>query len=73
MVERPASPDNVLHIVNMIELSLEETQIAKLGLVDGAKTALADKLGVDKASISDQTALEGILFLNEDYTIERID
>ena len=73
MVERPASPDNVLHIVNMIELSLEETQIAKLGLVDGAKTALADKLGVDKASISDQTALQGILFLNEDYTIERTD
>jgi hypothetical protein len=72
IVKRPSSPENVKHIVNAIELSLEETHIAKTGLIEGAKKALADRLRVDKESISDKTALQGILFLNEDYTIERI-
>ena len=72
IIERPSSPENVKHIVNAIELSLEETHIAKTGLIEGAKKALADQLRVDKESISDKTALHGILFLNEEYTIERI-
>lgn len=72
IVERPSSPENVKHIVNAIELSLEKTHIAKTGLIEGAKKALADQLGVEKESISDKTALQGILFLNEEYTIERI-
>ena len=58
--------------MNAIELSLEETHIAKTGLIEGSKKALADQLRVDKESISDKIALQGILFLNEDYTIERI-
>jgi hypothetical protein len=37
IVERPSSPENVKHIVNAIELSLEETHIAKTGLIEGAK------------------------------------
>jgi len=52
--------------VNAIELSLEETHIAKTGLIEGAKKALADQLGVEKESISDKTAFQGILFLNEE-------
>jgi hypothetical protein len=71
-VERPSSPKNVKHIVNLIELSLEETHIAKAGIIKGSKDALADKLGVDQEYISDKMALQGTLFLNEDYTIERI-
>jgi len=70
--ERPSSPENVKHIVNAIELSLEETRIAKRGLIEGAKKELAYQLGVEKGSITDETALRGILFLNEEYTIERI-
>jgi hypothetical protein len=58
--------------VNAIELSQEETHIAKTGLIEGAKKALANELGVEKKSITDKTALQGILFLNEDYMIERI-
>lgn len=72
IVERPSSPENVKHIVNAIELSQEETHIAKTGLIEGAKKALANELGVEKKSITDKTALQGILFLNEDYMIERI-
>jgi hypothetical protein len=53
--------------VNAIELSLEETHIAKTGLIEGA-----DQLGVEKEFISDKRAFQGILFLNEEYTIERI-
>jgi len=56
----------------MIELSFKETQIAKNGFLEGAKAALANQTGVDKESISDETALQGIIFLNENYTIERI-
>ena len=48
------------------------TRIAKTGLIEGAKKGLADQLGVEKGSITDETALRGILFLNEEYTIERI-
>ena len=70
--EKPSLPENVKHIVNTIELSLEETRIAKLGTLEGAKKALAEQLKVAKESISDETALQGILFLNEEYTIERI-
>ncbi len=56
----------------MIELSLDETKIAKTGLMEGAKEALAEQLGVKKESISDERAFQGILFLNEKYTIEPI-
>lgn len=46
--------------------------IAKQGILDGAKIALSEKLNVPSSVISDETALEGILFLNEDYTIKRV-
>lgn len=49
-----------------------ETNIAKLGIIDGTREALVKELNVAKESISDKTALERILFLNEKYTIERI-
>ncbi len=32
--ELPSSPENVKHIVNMIELSLDETHIAKAGVLE---------------------------------------
>lgn len=63
--EKPSLPENVKHIVNTIELSLAETRIAKLGTLEGAKKDLAEQLKVAKESISDETALQGILFLNE--------
>jgi len=59
IVERPSSPENVEHI-------------AKTSLIEGTKKALADQLRVEKESISDETALQGILLLNEEYTIKRI-
>ena len=71
-IEKASSPKNVKHIVNTIELSLKETHIAKLGVLEGTKVALAEQLKVPKEFISDQRALRGILFLNENYTIERI-
>ena len=49
-----------------------ETTIAKKGVLDGARIVWSDKLNVPESSISDQTALQGIIFLNEDYTIERV-
>ena len=49
-VERPSSPENVKHIVNMIELSLEETHIAKTGLIEDVKKVLADQLRFYKES-----------------------
>ena len=58
--------------MNAIELSLEETHIAKTGLIEGAKRGIAEKLAIVQDSISDERALEGFLFLNEEYTIERI-
>ena len=70
--ELPSSPDNVKHIINALELIPSETKIAKTGVLDGARIAWADKLNVPESSISDQTALQGILFLNENYTIERV-
>lgn len=70
--EKPSGPKNVEHIVTCLELLKEETPIATRGLIQGAKRGLAEKLNVAKDSISDQRALEGVLLLNEDYTIERI-
>ena len=70
--ELPSSPDNVKHIINALELLPSETKIAKTGVLDGARIAWADKLNVPESSISDQTALQGIIFLNEDCTIERV-
>ena len=70
--ELPSSPDNVKHIVNALELIPSETEIAKAGVLDGARIAWAEKLNVPESSISDQTALQGIIFLNEDCTIERV-
>jgi len=70
--ELPSSPDNVKHIVNALELIPSETEIAKAGVLDGARIAWSEKLNVPESSISDQTALQGIIFLNEDCTIERV-
>lgn len=65
IVERPSSPKNIEHIVNMIGFSIKETHIAKTSLIEGAKKELADQLRVEKESISDETALQGILLLNK--------
>ena len=70
--ELPSSSNNVKHIINALELTLSETVIAKAGVLDGARSAWADKLNVPESSISDQRALQGIIFLNEDFTIERV-
>lgn len=70
--ELPSSPDTVKQIVNALELIPSETEIAKVGVLDGARIAWSDKLNVPESSISDQTTLQGIIFLNEDYTIERV-
>lgn len=70
--ELPSSPDNIKHIINALELIPSETKITKADVLDGARIAWADKLNVPESSISDQTALQGIIFLNEDYTIERV-
>ena len=50
-------------IILPIELIPSETEIAKAGVLDGARIAWADKLNVPESSISDQTALQGIIFL----------
>jgi len=70
--ELPSSPDTVKHIVNALELIPSETEIAKAGVLDGTRIAWSEKLNVPESSISDQTALQGIIFLNEDCTIERV-
>ncbi len=70
--ELPSSPDNVKHIVNALELTPSETEIAKADILDGTRIAWSEKLNVPESSISDQTALQGIIFLNEDCTIERV-
>ena len=70
--ELPSSFDNVKHIINALELIPSETEIAKAGVLDGARIAWADQLNVPESSISDQSALQGIIFLNEDCTIERV-
>ena len=66
--ELPLSPDNVKHIINAIELLPSETKIAKAGVLDGLRIAWSDKLNVPESSISDQTALQGTIFLNEEWT-----
>jgi hypothetical protein len=71
-VELPSSADNVKHIINALELLPTETTIAKEGILDGAKIGWSKKLNIPETSISDQTALQGIIFLNEDNTIERV-
>ena len=70
--ELPSSSDNVKHIINTLELLPSEIEIAKAGIVDGAKIAWSDKLNIPESSISDQSALQGIIFLNQDHTIERV-
>ena len=70
--ELPSSSDNVKHIINALELIPSETEIAKGDVLDGARIAWADKLNVPESSISDQSALQGIIFLNEECTIERV-
>ena len=70
--ELPLSPNNVKHIINALELLPSETKIVKKGILYGARIAWADKLNVPESSISDQSALQGIIFLNEDCTIERV-
>ena len=70
--ELPSSCYNVKHIINTLELIPRETEIAKKAILDGARIAWADKLNVPESSISDQRALQGIIFLNEDSTIERV-
>lgn len=57
-------------MLSLVEIS--ELEIAKAGVLDGAKIGWADKLNIPESSISDQTALQGIIFLNEDFTIGRI-
>ena len=70
--ELPSSPDNVKHIINALELIPSETKIVKKGILYGARIAWSEKLNVLESPISDQTALQRIIFLNEDYTIERV-
>ena len=53
----------------------DSSQSSKFGpgsKAKGARIAWADKLNVSESSISDQSALQGIIFLNEDCTIERV-
>ena len=70
--ELPSSSDNVKHVINALELMPSEIEIAKAGVLDGARIAWAEKLNVPESSISDQSALQGIVFLNEEFTIERL-
>lgn len=68
--ELPSPPDNLKHTVNALELIPSETEIAKVGVLNSARIAWSEKLNVFERSISAQTALPGIIFLNENYTIE---
>ena len=61
--ELSSSPANVKHIINALELLPSERNIVKKGIIDGAKSALSDKLKVPESSISDQTALQEIIFM----------
>jgi hypothetical protein len=70
--ELPSSPDKVKHIINLIELTSSETQIAKIGILDGARDVWSSELDISKYDISDEIALQGIIFLNEHFTINRI-
>lgn len=60
------------HIINTIKLTSYETEIVKAGLLEGARIGWAKELKCPESSISDETALQGILFLNEDMTIKRV-
>jgi hypothetical protein len=68
----PSSLENVKHIINKLELLSSETTIVKTAVLDGARNGWADKLNVPEISISNETALKRIFFLNEDLTIECI-
>ena len=70
--ELPSSPDNVKHVVNFLELNPKETDIVKTGIIDGSRIRWAKELNVSECSISDEKALEGIDFINENYTIKRV-
>ena len=66
-------PHNVDHGINLIEVpSGEQVNDAIRGVIDGARYQLAQELNCSENSISDETVLEGIKFLNKDFTIERI-
>jgi len=70
--ELPSSSKNVRHIINLLELGQSEKSIAKDNLIESSRIGWAAQLNVAETSISDETALQGIIFLNEDYTIEDI-
>jgi len=72
-VELPSGPHNVKHIVNTIELTNSETEIAIQGIIDGAKIGWAENLNLPTSSISDETALQGVTIINQDITIKRIE
>ena len=71
-LELSSSSDNIKHIIDAMELIASETEITKAGVLDSARIARADKLNVPESSISDQSALQGIIFLNKECTIERV-
>lgn len=68
----PSSAENVVHIINLLELGPSEKSITKINILEGARIGWAAELNVPEMSISDETALQGIIFLNEDYRIKRI-
>lgn len=68
----PSSAKNVKHIINLLELVPSEKQIVKESFTDGARFGWAKELNVPEHSISDSDALQGVIFLNEDCRIERI-
>jgi hypothetical protein len=71
--EVPSSAMNVKHIINLLELTPSEQQIAKRSFIDGARLGWSQRLNVPEHSISDSDALQGTIFLNEQITIKRID
>lgn len=72
MIELPSSTDKVKYIINLLELTSSESEIAKLGILDVALNTWSNKLYIPKDYISDEIALQGIIFLNENFTIRRI-
>lgn len=71
--EVPSAAKNVKHIINLLELTPSEQQIAQRSFIDGAKVGWSKELNIPEHSISDSDALQGTIFLNEQITIERID
>ena len=55
-----------------MELGPSEKSITKINILEGPRIGWAAELNVAETSILDETALQGIIFLNEDYTIKRI-